>query len=120
MTTVTSPPRLFDLSRAPAREDSQDEAAKTEQREEEAAGQCSARPGADDAATRRFAAAYGRCDPIRLESSDGGRLTLEARLDRVWEGLSAVGAAPCVVCRGRLERTAAGEGRCVSCGSVLS
>jgi len=116
MTTLTSPPRLFDLSRAPAREQDEavktDEAAKTEQREEETPGQCYARPGVDDAAMRRFAAAS--------QCSDGGRLTLEQRLQGVWEGLSAAGVAQCVVCRGRLERTAAGEGRCVSCGSVLS
>ena len=108
MSALTSPPRLFDLPLAPERE--ADQTAKTEQRQEEAAGQCSARTAADDAAMRRFAAVC----------SDGGRLTLEARLDSVWEGLSAAGVAPCPVCHGRIERTGAGVGTCRSCGSELS
>ena len=87
MTTVTSPPRLFDLPRAPAREDTN----------------------------------LGRSDPIRSQSSDGGRLTLEERLHRVWEGLSAAGAAVCPVCDGKLEARRAGSGgTCRSCGSSLS
>ena len=52
--------------------------------------------------------------------SDGDRLTLEQRLDCVWEGLVAEGAAACVVCSGRLERTPSGQGICRSCGSRLS
>jgi hypothetical protein len=90
MSTLTSPPRLFDLTRAPARE--------------------------------REAPDFGRSEPVRSQqSSDGGRLTLEARLDRVWEGLSAVGAAVCPVCDGKLERRRAGGGGiCRSCGSSLS
>ena len=109
MSTLTSPPRLFDLPLAPERE--ADQTAKTEQRQEEAAGQCSARTAADDAAMRRFAAVC----------SDGGRLTLEERLHRVWEGLSAAGVAVCPVCDGKLERrTASGGGVCRSCGSSLS
>ena len=52
--------------------------------------------------------------------SDGDRLTLEQRLDSVWEGLSTAGVAACVVCGGRLERTAGGHGRCRGCGSTLS
>jgi hypothetical protein len=115
--TTLTPPRLFPL--APERE--QDEAAKTEQREEEARGQCSARPDADDAAMRRFAAAYGRSEPNRSSCSDGGRLTLEQRLDCVWEGLSAAGVSVCPVCDGKLERRTAGRGGlCRSCGSTLS
>ena len=111
MTTLTSPPRLFDLPRAPERERDQAQTAKTEQGKEEAAGQCSARPAAADAAMRRFAAVC----------SDGGRLTLEQRLDRVWEGLSAAGVAVCPVCDGKLERrTGARGGMCRSCGSSLS
>jgi hypothetical protein len=88
MSTLTSPPRLFDLPRAPARE----------------------------------APNLGRSEPVRSrQSSDGGRLTLEARLDRVWEGLSAVGAAVCPICDGKLERrTGARGGICRSCGSTLS
>jgi hypothetical protein len=62
----------------------------------------------------------GRSEPRRSISSDGGRLTLEQRLDRVWEGLSAAGAAPCPVCHGRLVMTPSGRGRCTSCGSSLS
>jgi len=55
------------------------------------------------------------------ESSGGGRLTLEQRLDSVWEGLHAGGAAECPVCRGRMERSAAGGGAaaCGDCGSSL-
>jgi hypothetical protein len=107
MTTLTSPPRLFDLPLERERV----QTAKTEQGKEEAAGQCSARPVADDAAMRRFAAVC----------SDGGRLTLEQRLDRVWEGLSAAGVSACPVCDGKLEaRTAVPGGICRRCGSTLS
>ena len=48
--------------------------------------------------------------------SDGGRLTLEQRLDSVWEGLRAAGAAECPICAGRMDAT----GRCGGCGSTLS
>lgn len=51
--------------------------------------------------------------------SDGGRLTLEQRISRVWEGLRAAGAAECPVCRGRMERVA-DAGECRRCGSVLA
>jgi len=47
----------------------------------------------------------------------GGRLTLEQRLDSVWEGLRAGGAAECPVCRGRMEGF--GPARCTGCGSEL-
>jgi hypothetical protein len=50
-------------------------------------------------------------------SADGGRLTLEQRLDSVWEGLRAGGAAECPVCGGRMEGFEIG--RCRSCGSEL-
>ena len=54
------------------------------------------------------------------ESSGGGRLTLEQKLDRVWEGLHAAGAqAECPVCQCRM----AGEGaaaKCRGCGSTLA
>ena len=86
MSTLASPPRLFDHPLAPEREQP----------------------------------SFGRSDPIRSQTSDGGRLTLEARLDSVWEGLSAAGVAPCPVCHGRIERTGAGVGTCRSCGSELS
>ena len=55
----------------------------------------------------------------QLRRSDGGRLTLEQRLDRVWEGLLAAGAAECPLCGGDMER-AAGAGRCGDCGTKLS
>ena len=48
----------------------------------------------------------------------GGRLTLEQRLDSVWEGLRADGAAECPVCSGRMEGS--GPARCHDCGSTLS
>lgn len=51
--------------------------------------------------------------------SDGGRLTLEQRVSRVWEGLHAAGAAECPACRGRMERHGA-AGRCAGCGATLS
>jgi hypothetical protein len=47
----------------------------------------------------------------------GGRLTLEQRLDSVWEGLRTVGAAVCPVCDGRMEGS--GPARCGDCGSEL-
>ena len=55
---------------------------------------------------------------LRLESSrqpDGGRLTLEQLLDRVWEGLHAAGVADCPVCGSERLRTAG----CEDCGSRL-
>ena len=53
------------------------------------------------------------------DSSDGGRLTLEARLDSVWEGLRADGAAECPVC-GSVMRATAAAGACGSCHSRLA
>jgi hypothetical protein len=55
------------------------------------------------------------------DSSGGGRLTLEQRLDSVWEGLRADGAAECPVCHGRMARAAGAEAaRCGDCGSSLN
>jgi hypothetical protein len=51
--------------------------------------------------------------------SDGGGLTLARKLDGVWEGLLAAGAAGCPVCGGRMVRGAE-TGRCGSCASSLS
>ena len=48
----------------------------------------------------------------------GGRLTLEQRLDSVWEGLRTDGMAECPVCHGRMEGS--GPARCRDCGSELS
>ena len=50
---------------------------------------------------------------------DGGRLTLEQRLNGVWEGLNAGGEARCLVCRGPME-WAGGARRCGGCRSRLS
>jgi hypothetical protein len=55
----------------------------------------------------------------QLRRSDGGRLTLEQRLDRVWEGLLAAGAAECPLCGGEMEHSGA-AGHCTDCGSSLS
>jgi hypothetical protein len=52
--------------------------------------------------------------------SGGGRLTLEQVLDGVWEGLQATGAAECPLCRARMSRSGAAEGRCGGCGSTLA
>jgi hypothetical protein len=52
--------------------------------------------------------------------SDGGRLTLEQRLDGVWEGLRAAGVADCPVCGSRMDAVADGAGRCGGCGTTLS
>jgi hypothetical protein len=52
--------------------------------------------------------------------SDGGRLTLEQRLDGVWEGLHAAGVADCPVCSARMEGSGDGSARCGGCGSTLS
>ena len=55
----------------------------------------------------------------RLRRSDGGRPTLEQRLERVWEGLLAAGAAECPMCGGTMERSG-DAGRCGGCGTTLS
>jgi tRNA(Ile2) C34 agmatinyltransferase TiaS len=51
--------------------------------------------------------------------SDGGRLTLEQQLARVWEGLHAAGVAVCPLCGGRMS-TAGEAGRCDTCGTTLT
>ena len=55
------------------------------------------------------------------ESCDtpGGRLTLDERLSRVWEGLLAAGFADCPLCDGRMEPDGA-AGRCTGCGTTLA
>jgi hypothetical protein len=63
----------------------------------------------EDAARRRSAGCIDR--------SGGDRLTLEQRLDSVWEGLRTAGAAECPVCGGRMEGME--HARCTSCGSEL-
>jgi DnaJ-class molecular chaperone len=55
------------------------------------------------------------------ERSGGGRLTLEQRLDGVWEGLRADGAADCPVCHGRMTLDPGGASAgCGDCGTRLS
>jgi DnaJ-class molecular chaperone len=67
-------------------------------------------PG-DDLMRRRLAGHPAR--PV-----GGGRLTLEQRLDGVWEGLRADGVAECPACHGRMEGP--GPARCRDCGSELA
>ena len=59
-----------------------------------------------------------RGSPQAIGSSDGGRLTLGRKLDSVWEGLHADGAAECPVCDSRIV-AGAGSARCNGCGSRL-
>ena len=55
-----------------------------------------------------------------LDSSGGGRLTLEQRLDGVWEGLRSDGAAECPLCRGPMTQAAREvAATCADCGSSL-
>ena len=70
--------------------------------------------------TRREGFELERLRRERSNCSDGGRLTLEQRLDGVWEGLHAAGAAECPVCGGRMEDAVDGAGHCGGCGSSLS
>ena len=50
--------------------------------------------------------------------TDRGGPTLEQALASAWEGLSAAGAADCVICGSRMERR--GDlGRCGGCGTTL-
>ena len=55
----------------------------------------------------------------RANCSDGGRLTLEQRLDSVWEGLHAAGAADCPLCGSRMEPAEDAAGQCGGCGSQI-
>jgi tRNA(Ile2) C34 agmatinyltransferase TiaS len=71
-------------------------------------------------ATRRRPAARRRLNEAAHSerSLGGGRLTLERKLQSVWEGLSATGAATCPVCDGEM-KSEGGAGRCTGCGSRL-
>ena len=65
----------------------------------------------------------GKADAFRrpTDSSGGGRLTLLERLDSVWEGLHADGAAECPACGGEMSLAEdRGAARCGGCGSHLS
>jgi hypothetical protein len=56
----------------------------------------------------------------RSQCADGSRLTLGQSLDRVWEGLAAVGAADCPLCgTSKMARTGAG-GSCGGCGTTIA
>ena len=63
----------------------------------------------------------GRTDADRRSSerSGGGGLTLEQRLDGVWEDLRADGAADCPVCEASMSLSAEGHAVCGGCGSRL-
>ena len=55
-----------------------------------------------------------------IGSSDGGRLTLGRKLDSVWEGLHADGAADCPVCGGEMAFAPhRGVARCRTCSTQL-
>jgi tRNA(Ile2) C34 agmatinyltransferase TiaS len=56
--------------------------------------------------------------PEAIGSSDGGRLTLGRKLDSVWEGLRADGAADCPVCGDRM--SAGGSRHAAQCGTCRS
>ena len=71
----------------------------------------------DDLAARVRAEPQSQRD--RRNCFGGSRLTLEQRLDRVWEGLRAAGAAECPLCGGCMQ-AAAGHARCSACGSTLT
>jgi hypothetical protein len=62
--------------------------------------------------------------PWRQDDFGGGRLTLERRLESVWEGLTAAGEAECPLCRGRMTRPAGAAAtepaHCGDCGSTLA
>jgi hypothetical protein len=55
----------------------------------------------------------------RSQCADGNRLTLGQSLDRVWEGLVAVGAASCPMCGTHMERSGTG-GSCGNCGTTIA
>jgi hypothetical protein len=71
------------------------------------------RPGGPEGTTPRRRGNGGAC-------SDGGSLTLEQRISRVWEGLHAAGAPECPVCAAPALELRGGTGVCRSCGSHLS
>jgi len=77
----------------------------------------------EDVATRRLAGVQiGRAGAMPdRNSSDGGRLTLEQKLESVWEGLHADGAADCPVCQGRIVLMPGwSSARCNTCEACLA
>lgn len=72
----------------------------------------------------RAGAERSSAERLRLIASDaqaGGRLTLEQRLDGVWEGLRAGRAVACPVCQTEMALAdGAVAARCATCGSTLS
>lgn len=72
-------------------------------------------------ATRRRPAARRRPGEAghQERSPSGGRLTLERKLESVWEGLSVTGAAACPLCEGEMGLEA-GAGTCARCGTRLT
>lgn len=59
--------------------------------------------------------------PAGRQGPGNARLTLEQRLDRVWEGLAQAGSAACPLCGAEMHREPGrAEGRCGGCGSTLS
>ena len=71
-------------------------------------------------ASRRRPAARRRPDEAAHteRSLGGGRLTLERKLQSVWEGLSATGTASCPLCESEMRREL-GAGVCTSCGTQI-
>ena len=77
--------------------------------------------GAEPIAEMRRASSPARRRPSRSDAQAGGRLTLEQRLDSVWEGLHAGGAPACPVCHAPLRSPRGGAtAGCGGCGSILS
>jgi hypothetical protein len=73
----------------------------------------------EDVPPARGAGAILAPEPVeRPAAPAGGRLTLEQRLDRVWDALLTVGSTACPVCAGRMERDPAG-GSCAGCGGRI-
>jgi hypothetical protein len=72
-------------------------------------------PGTSEPGDPGSAAPRGERDP----RSGDDRLTLEASLERIWEGLLVVGAAECPACGGVMQRVEE-RGVCVDCGTALS
>ena len=74
----------------------------------------------DDAARRdRTQAPSTSARGTGWSRSDGGRLTLEHRVQSVWEALLATGVADCPLCGAQMEMPGS-TGRCGGCGARLT